>query len=447
MAGLYTIKVKGSSTEVDVYAVRPQTLGGVDQCMFYVWDLRVGRFRWVPSSFFEPAAGSGYEPPIPVESIKFMQNGTEVRTLSVEKGKTETVDIEIIPANATVNIDYASKNESIATISVSGTTATITGIDRGSTEITANSQNGIGADLAINVTPETVAVTGVTFITNAFTLAINETYQLSHTVAPNNATNQTVIYTNLNDDIIRATEQGSGILIRGLSAGVGTIRITTVDGGHTDDCVITVTPNSRTVVNSDQIHAALADSTVGEIIIGGPFELTELTAINRPLTMKGNGNTLTYTPANEKDGITIIGTTNVILENMKITMLQNAEGWQGDYGCQVYNSDNVVLNSCVFTGADGGILVNSSIVTLDESVDVGGNAFGGIEVSEGQNGAHSPTLNINNATLINNTESYGKPTIWIDGTGTVTGADDLFMITKDGQKQYYTQEQNSVEPE
>ena len=64
-------------------------------------------------------------------------------------------------------------------------------------------------------------------------------------------------------------------------------------------------------------------------------------------------------------------------------------------------------------------------------------------------------LNINGATLVNTTEEYGKPTIWIDGTtdeeGIVNGADTLTRVevTTESKNQihFYLDSKNAQAPE
>jgi len=74
-----------------------------------------------------------------------------------------------------------------------------------------------------------------------------------------------------------------------------------------------------------------------------------------------------------------------------------------------------ILEYIKYTPENAAIIVNSLEVTLKGKIDVSGNTFGGIEVSKGSALNLNPgVLNINGATIINNTEEYGKPTIWVD---------------------------------
>lgn len=159
----------------------------------------------------------------------------------------------------------------------------------------------------------------------------------------------------------------------------------------------------------------------------------------------GNGKTITF----GSTGQNLVSTTSgTVIENVVIENTVATDKWSSTYGIQCYNGDYTVKNVKV-NGCNGAILVNSANVTLEGTIDVSDNKFGGIEVSKSSNkDLPNSTLNINGATLINTTEEYGKPTIWTDGEGnTVSGADSMFTndTVKEGQVQYYLEEAHSTE--
>ena len=160
----------------------------------------------------------------------------------------------------------------------------------------------------------------------------------------------------------------------------------------------------------------------------------------------GNGKTITF----ETTGQNLVSTTSgTIIENVVVDNTVANEDWSSTYGIQVYNGTYTIKN-CTAKGCNGGILVNSATATLEGTIDVSGNEFGGIEVSKGSaSGLGNATLNINGATIINTTEAYKKPTIWTDGEGnTVNGAEAMFTNTtiNPNQVQYYLVEANSKDP-
>jgi uncharacterized protein YjdB len=89
-----------------------------------------------------------------------------------------------------------------------------------------------------NTNVAVVAVTGVSVSPTTATVGIGSTQQLSATIAPANATNQTVNWTSSNTAV--ATVNSSG-LVTGVAAGTSTITATTADGNKTATSAVTVT--------------------------------------------------------------------------------------------------------------------------------------------------------------------------------------------------------------
>ena len=146
--------------------------------------------------------------------------------------------------------------------------------------------------------------------------------------------------------------------------------------------------------------------------------------------------------------------------------LEHPEQWVGTYAIHVYNTTDVTLESVTATGGNGGILVNGSEVVLQsdelgDSVQLGGNGFGGIEVSKGENLTASSTLTIADNTdqdgknvptvLFNDSEVYGQPTIWVvKDQGSIANNSSVKLTSSDkivkDQIQYYLDANNVVAP-
>ena len=69
------------------------------------------------------------------------------------------------------------------------------------------------------------------------TVAVSGTQALTATVAPATATNQNVTWSSSDTDVATVDDDG---VVTGVSAGTATITATTVDGGFTDTCSVTV---------------------------------------------------------------------------------------------------------------------------------------------------------------------------------------------------------------
>ena len=158
----------------------------------------------------------------------------------------------------------------------------------------------------------------------------------------------------------------------------------------------------------------------------------------------GNNKTITF----ETTGQNFVAMKDATIENVNVENTADTEEWNSTNGIQCYDG-TYTLKNCKVSGCNVGIMVNASTVTLQGTIDVSGNTFGGINVSKGKEVDHplnNGVLNINGAKLINTTEAYAKPTIYTEGEGqVVNGAEAMFTNSeiKEGQVQYYLVESNA----
>ena len=80
-------------------------------------------------------------------------------------------------------------------------------------------------------------VTGISTSPATATKAAAETQQLTNTFTPADASNKDVTYAS--SDVTKATVSASG-LITAVATGEATITVTSVEGGFTDTCVLTI---------------------------------------------------------------------------------------------------------------------------------------------------------------------------------------------------------------
>lgn len=199
-----------------------------------------------------------------------------------------------------------------------------------------------------------------------------------------------------------------------------------------------------TVFSEEDLSQCLSDDTVSQVIFNNSLELSEQHQISHPIDVKTNGKVINTAIT----GKILFATANSSYQNIIIGNSGDTVDWSSTYALQCYTGQHIINNAKLY-GCNAGLLVNGSTVKLFGTIDVSNNTFGGIEVSKGSAPGLAPSkLDITNAKLVNQTESYGKPTIWIDGEdssiGEVIGGDNLTVITKDGQKQYYIKAENSV---
>lgn len=198
-------------------------------------------------------------------------------------------------------------------------------------------------------------------------------------------------------------------------------------------------------------QTAIADETINAVTLTGPLAVTGETQIAKAITFDGDGNAVTT----DAEGKVFTFTAGADVKNVTVKSTADNTEWHSSYGMQFYTG-NATVEDCAFRGGNAAIIVNGATVTLGGTIDVSGNTFGGIEVSKGVGESLAASvLNINGATLINTTEEYGKPTVWVDGetddVGVVNGAENMTMIIftkEDGNKQkhYYLNPENAVAP-
>lgn len=84
-----------------------------------------------------------------------------------------------------------------------------------------------------------ISVTGVSVSPTTLSLEVGATQQLTATVLPEDATNQNVTWSSNKESVATVAAAGT---VTAVAAGTATITVTTVDGGKTATCVVTVIP-------------------------------------------------------------------------------------------------------------------------------------------------------------------------------------------------------------
>ena len=208
------------------------------------------------------------------------------------------------------------------------------------------------------------------------------------------------------------------------------------------------------IEDASDITEALTDPDISELTLNAPIDTTSEIQIDKSMTLNGAGNTVTKS----EPGKAFTFTQDSTVEDITIENTADNTEWNSSYGIQFYTGEHTVKNATL-TGGNAGIIANSATVNLEGTIDVSGNTFGGIEVcrsgagTEARAAMPAGVLNINGANIINTTEEYGKPTIWIDGNtdaeGIVNGAEAFTMIQVphgDGFQKHFYLDANHSKP-
>ena len=186
--------------------------------------------------------------------------------------------------------------------------------------ITLSSAGG-NQDLGLNQTlcdSSPIAVTGVNISPATGNIAIGNTIQLTRTITPSNATDQTGFWSSDNTGV--GTVNSSG-LVTGVSEGSVTITYTTNDGSFTDTATITVSlPSSSISINNTTViegNNAVFTVTLDNAVSGGftvDFATQNNSAIGGTDYSTSNG-TLTFAgTAGETQTMNIVTIDDTIIE-------------------------------------------------------------------------------------------------------------------------------------
>lgn len=221
---------------------------------------------------------------------------------------------------------------------------------------------------------------------------VGSTTPLTATILPANAFNKFVTWTT-SDASVATVNDG---VVTGVAEGTATITATTIDGGYTASCVVTVT-TALTVNTVQELVAALADPNVGDMILVASgtynFETVEAAGasivIDKPLTIRAEN------PENKpvfnipitsngkspdsyiRHGVEI-KSNNVTLENLKFSvnpanvstgnLVQiDQKAASGSTVEEKYYSD-ITINGCEFKGSDHCIATMGKDVTIKNCI-------------------------------------------------------------------------------
>ena len=175
----------------------------------------------------------------PVSVTGVFLNESSMTLVGNESGKLIAT---IEPSNAAnKNINWSSSDENIVTVNDEGR---IIGKGEGTATITVTTEDGNYSDDCV-VTVDYIEVTDIFLSHESFILSIGKSMVIACGVLPLNATDQSVQWSNSNENVIDldVTDMGNSYYageVTGLTEGTSTISVTTNDGNYTKNCVVTV---------------------------------------------------------------------------------------------------------------------------------------------------------------------------------------------------------------
>ncbi len=174
--------------------------------------------------------------------VDFKEDLTLVRSIELSSSEIElnvgecmTITYQVKPDNAlNKSVIWDSSDEAIAEVDQNGI---ITAKSTGSCIITATSVSNSLVKATCNVTVIQL-VTGIALSENQLKMSqLGEMKQLTAYVLPEDATNKSVNWTSSNTGVCTVSSNGTVVAT---GYGEATVVVTTVDGGFTADCIVTV---------------------------------------------------------------------------------------------------------------------------------------------------------------------------------------------------------------
>ena len=152
-----------------------------------------------------------------------------------------TLNASVLPTGVDASILWTSSDESV--VSVTGT-GEITAHKAGSADVTATAKADISKTAVCKVTVvpegEGIPATSITLSAQVLNLGVGETKLLSVTVSPDNAVMPELTWSSNNDTVVKV-DNGN---IIGIREGSAMVTVSTVTGGLTDSCQVTVSPRT-----------------------------------------------------------------------------------------------------------------------------------------------------------------------------------------------------------
>lgn len=183
---------------------------------------------------------------IPVEKIELDQ--TE---LSLEEGETADLIATVAPLDATdPTVTWSSSDPEVATVSGQGK---VTALKAGSAIITAKAGDKT-ADCKVTVKAKVVSVESISLDYTTLELSLDDTFMLTATVLPANATDASYTWSSSDEDVVTVSPRG---VIYPHKVGSVTITATTTDGGKTASCSVKIYDPALRIMYTTSDHKKL----------------------------------------------------------------------------------------------------------------------------------------------------------------------------------------------
>ena len=246
--------------------------------------------------------------------------------LTLASGNTYQLVATVSPEDACdKSVTWASNNTNVATVDSNGLISGVT-IGSATVTVTSNDTNSVTCNCSVTVN-EGQHATGVTLNESSISIIKDNTHTLIATVMPQDAIDKRVTWSTSDASI--ATVDSNGV-VSGVASGDATIIVTTVDGGFTAQCSVSVSEEHDYSKDYFTIESLEDKNAI-------TFVITSTTTGNLGYYSTDNGTT--WTQIESGSGAKTIATLNsgdtVLIKATSQTSGQQAK-WATDYNKNSY---------------------------------------------------------------------------------------------------------------
>ena len=266
-----------------------------------------------------------------VYGVKKVKLNKTSATMEVDEKLTLTATVS--PSNASIkDVKWSSSNKKVAKVTSKGV---VKALAKGSAVITVSTvDGGYTATCRIDVVKK---ATGIKISRSKATVEKGDTYQLSASVQPTDATIRTVKWSSSNKKVATVSKTG---LVTAIAAGKATITVKSTDGSFKKKCVVTVhvTPQSITLNRNTaslntgktlKLKATLAPSDASKALIWTTSDKRVAVVSSKGVVtaLKGGKTTITATADNGLTAKCVVTVTQLVekvkLNKTKLTLSPN----------------------------------------------------------------------------------------------------------------------------
>lgn len=289
--------------------------------------------------------------------------------LTLTIGTEQTLSATVEPENAAdKSISWESSNASVVSVSAEGK---LKALAEGSAVITVSTFNGCKDKCFVTVWDGLVHVTGVRINQPAADMIVGDHIALSATVLPDKASDKSVVWSSSDANVATVSDAGE---VEAVSAGRAVIIVTTVDGLHSDKCVVTVNYSPVSVnVSEAKALSCCTGSVAGSFYVPanaeGPIKKGVIYSTESDASLSGS----VWVEDTQSEGTTIAAILSPLMPSTKYYVRTWVSVAGTVYLSNVSSFETFGVNTLVQTGAVTEI--GAKKATLNASVNTDGTVF------------------------------------------------------------------------